>query len=492
MVLGLVTLGMVPRALGPTHYGNFSFLTFFFARLIKFLKMGTSSAYYTKISNRPEEQKLIGFYIYFIIWLSLMIAVGLAGIFLLDLKDVVWPEQDTIFIAAAALFAVLSLISNFIHATNDAYGFTVKSEFIFILQSFLGTTLILVFYLTGRLNLSTYFIIHYCLLGFVILAGWRILRSHQVNLFGNWALAWAEIKDYIKEFYKYSHPLFFNALVMFVVGVGDRWLLQNFGGSVEQGFYSLALKLGSICFLFTSSMAPLLTREMSISHRSDDRERMKRLFSKFIPMFYFIAAYFAIFIFFNADVVAEIIGGSKYNDATLAIAVLAFYPVHQTYGQLCGSVLLATERTRLIRNIGVSSGIMGVFLSFFLIAPNHLLGFNMGAVGLSIKMISIQFIAVNIQLWFNSKYLRVSFIKYFVHQIIVLLFLAILAFTARYFSEILSINIIVDFLINGIVYTLATAIILFLYPRLIAMTRLELIDYLATILRKLTVNRAGK
>ena len=51
-VVSLVTLGMVPRALGPEGYGDFGFLTNFFQSTMKFLKTGGPTPYYTKLSNR--------------------------------------------------------------------------------------------------------------------------------------------------------------------------------------------------------------------------------------------------------------------------------------------------------------------------------------------------------------------------------------------------------------------------------------------------------
>jgi len=65
--LGFITLGMVPRALGTEAYGNFGYLTNFFTRTTKFLKFGITAAYYSKLSRRQNEKKLIGFYAYYVV-----------------------------------------------------------------------------------------------------------------------------------------------------------------------------------------------------------------------------------------------------------------------------------------------------------------------------------------------------------------------------------------------------------------------------------------
>ena len=58
VAVGFVTVGMVPRALGPEAYGNFGFLTNFFISTVKFLTFGIPTAYYTKLSKRQNEKKL--------------------------------------------------------------------------------------------------------------------------------------------------------------------------------------------------------------------------------------------------------------------------------------------------------------------------------------------------------------------------------------------------------------------------------------------------
>ena len=63
-LLGFVTVGIIPRALGPISYGSFNFLTDFFLKTVKFLKFGVPAAYFTKLSSNQSDRKIIKFYIY--------------------------------------------------------------------------------------------------------------------------------------------------------------------------------------------------------------------------------------------------------------------------------------------------------------------------------------------------------------------------------------------------------------------------------------------
>src|SRR5450631_3654994 len=62
------------RGLGAQGYGNFQFLNNFFQQAVTFMDFGTSTAFYTKLAQRPADGPLVRFY-----WgCSLLVAVALA------------------------------------------------------------------------------------------------------------------------------------------------------------------------------------------------------------------------------------------------------------------------------------------------------------------------------------------------------------------------------------------------------------------------------
>jgi len=465
---------MVPRALGPEAYGNLGFLTNFFNRTIKFLSFGVPAAYFIKLSKRQDEKKLIGFYIYFSIIMILLVFTSILGIIMLGLQESIWPEQKGIFIFAAAMFAVLKYTSQFFRQTNDAFAYTFRYEKIIILQSIFATGLVALLYFTNTLTLKSFFLMQYFLLLFVIIAGWRILRNNKIFLSKQLILIKKEIVGFIKEFYHFSHPIFVTGLVAFFVVITDRWLIQNFYGSAEQGYYTIAIKISSIVFLFTSAITSILTREMSLSYKDSNKEKLRNLFRKHVPLFYFIATYFAVFISLHAETVISIIGGGEYKNASMVIMVMAFYPAHQTYGQLGGAVFLATDQTKALRNVRVCTGLIGLIISFILIIPISLNGFGMGAVGLATKMVLIQFISVNILLLVITRFLKLSFKKFFGHQLIVIIILFILTKISIFISSLISNQVVVNFFVSGVIYSIFIFVLIFLYPKIIFRTKLEL------------------
>jgi O-antigen/teichoic acid export membrane protein len=321
-----------------------------------------------------------------------------------------------------------------------------------------------------------------------------IIKKHIASLRICWKISKDQVLAYAKEFYQYSHPLFVYAIVGLVVGILDRWLLQVFSGSVQQGFYGLSYQIGAICFLFTGAMTPLITREFSIAFAKQDLTQMAHLFRRYIPLLYGIAAFFSCFIAVQADKVAFIFGGAEFHDAALPIAIMSFYPILQTYGQLSGSVFFATAQTALYRNIGIIFMIIGLPVTYFLVAPIDMMGLNAGSTGLAVKTIVISFIGVNVQLFFNSRLLNLRFKKYFWHQIICLgcfLLIAILSKIAVDENAVMQDRVIVGFLCSGFLYSVMVIVLVYFLPIILGLSRADVKALVNNSLKLFTTRPKG-
>ena len=258
-------------------------------------------------------------------------------------------------------------------------------------------------------------------------------------------------------------------------------MLQKFAGSVQQGFYGLAFRISGICFLFASSMTPLITREFSIAFGNKDMDKMQHLFSRYIPMIYSVISFLVIFISINAGKITFLFGGEKFLHAKTAISIMVLYPMHQSYGQLSGSVFYATGQTKLYRNIGITFMLIGLPLAYLLIAPTLLFGLDMGATGLAIKTVTMNIIGVNVQLFYNAKFLKISFLKFFSHQIYTIAIFGIMAYLSLVIANIITEKIIISFFINGIIYVILSICLLFSFPILFSLSRKELNKYIVLV-----------
>ncbi|MGC9065446.1 MAG: lipopolysaccharide biosynthesis protein [Candidatus Ratteibacteria bacterium] len=483
--MGLVTMGIIPRALGPKAFGDFNFLTNFFSQVVSFFDMGSSTGFFTKISQRQKESSLFIFYLWFAGLLAIIILLGvsLAGIF--HLSHRLWPGQSILFVYCGALWAIFNWIFNVLNQATDAYGLTVSAEMRKLYQKLFGMILIVVLFYYNLINLGSFFLYQYLIQFFLIGAFLMVLQQNK-KLPSVWRISRETARNYTKEFISYCYPLFIYSLISLITGIFDRWILQYYSGSVQQGFYGLGYQIGTICFIFISSMTPLFIREFSVAYGNNDKDRMVFLFRRYIPFLYTVTAYFSCFAATQADVLIKILGGSQYIPALPSVILMSLFPIHSVYGQLSGSVFFATGNTKLYRNIGVPFMIFGSILTYILIAPQNKFGLNMGATGLALKMILLQFLLVNVQLFFNTKFLNISFLRYLGHQILIILVFGLFALIARFFTQFLADkNFIAGFILSGAAYTILVGIFAFYFPRIFGLYRQD-IQFFITLIRDLT------
>ncbi|TAM37187.1 lipopolysaccharide biosynthesis protein [bacterium] len=469
LFIGMVHQAIVPRWLGPKVYGDFSFLTNFFNQLLSFFDMGTSICFYTKLSQKPKEYKLVSFYGYFmgLVGVSILIFVIIARLW--GVYPILWPDQKLYYVYMAVFFALLTWVASIINQITDAYGFTVAAEIGKLLQKVIGLVLIAALFLSTKLNLFTYFLYNYAVMFLLIVIFGLVIKKYDYEILKNSKLRLSEVKKYINEFYTYAHPLAVYSLFAMVTGIFDRWLLQIYGGSIQQGFYGFSLQLCALCFIFSGTMTPLFMREFAIASQDNNIERMQALFKRQVPLFCAITAFLACFISVQAHKIVYLFGGAKYADAAAVIAILSFFPIYQTYGQLSGSVFYVTGQTRLYRNIGIVFMLIGVPATYFLIAPISMLGLNLGAKGLAIKTILMAVVAVNVQLYFNAKHLGFSFWRSLVQQTLSILVLWILAFLVTFVGDNifgLYYKFLVNFALELALYTLALLPLLYFWPKI--------------------------
>lgn len=462
-IIGIVIVAIVPKALGPVSFGQFSYLQQFFSQLIAFLDAGTSTAFFTKLSAKSNRQELIVFYFTFSIVLLFVIflIVYLFGYF--DYIKLLLPEIPTEYIIYGTLFGFFTWLTQVYVKISDAYALTISVELIKIVHKL--STLILLFYMVNALpfDLNIYFYFHFIsLISFLIIVSILFIKK---DIFSKQILD-LKIKylSLIKEFLAFSSPLFMFNIVAISISLFDIWLLQKIAGSVQTGFYGLAYSIAAICFLFTSAMTPIISREFSKSYEENDIERIKELFQKYIPMLYTISTFFSVFIAFQAENLLHIFTDENFKDALFVLIIMAFYPIHQTYGQLSGSLFFATNKTKLYRNIGLVSSFIGLIFSYIFIY--HL---ELGALGFGWKMVLAQIIGVNIQLYFNTKILGIKMLKFLMHQAYVLIILALFAYVS---TMLINLNIpLYEFIVSGLIYTVFTFVFIMFYPQMISVDR---------------------
>lgn len=486
ILFNLVIQAIVPRRLGPGAYGDFSFLTSFFNQIVGFLDTGTSTCFYVKLSQRPKDFQLVSFYFRFIGIASLLVLGFVATAFLTTTYISIWPKQSILYIYLAAWLGILTWIVQVFSSMTDAYGLTVNSEVMKIAQRVFGFFLIVLLCVFHQINLANLFYYNYLVLSFLgVFLVW-ILERNGYSLKRGMRLTIKQIRAYLGEFYQYSQPLFICSLVVLIASIFDRWLLQVYGGSIEQGFYGLSFQIGVISFLFAGAMTPLFMRELAIAHEKKDLARMSSLFQRYVPILFSVAAFFSCFMAIQAERIVYIFGGSRFNGAIVAVAIMAFYPIYQTYGQLSNSVFYAMGQTRLYSNLGIIFMLIGLPVTYFLIAPLNKFGINAGATGLAIKMVVINIIGVNVQIYFNSRQLNLNFWQYFRYQIFSIGCLLILALGASFGVDHLLRShdkALLHFFVSGALYSFMAVGVVYFFPSIFGIRKEDINSFIRMVTR---------
>lgn len=472
----LVMEAILPRALGPQTYGNYSFATNLFQQLSGFLDMGTSTCFYNSMSRRQNDTALFAFYLRIAMFVGM--ALILCGFFALWRPAGQWlmPDIPLWLAPLAAFWAFLTWLGRVLRSTNDAIGATIPSEIWRAALSLAGIALLGVLYCCNLLNVETLFLQQYLMLGSTCAAFWLVSHQHwrALGVHARMSVTHKQRKAYGAEFFAYSHPLLVQALLSFLMLTAERWLLQWFDGSAQQGFYALSQKVSMACFLFVSAMTPLLMREFSVAWGKRDLAAMGSLLSRFAPGLYVLAAYFSCFTVAEGSALVKIFGGEEFAAAILPVQIMALYPLHQAYGQMAGSIFHASGKTKILRNITACECVYGLATAWFLLAPHNLLGLNLGATGLAIKTVSIQFISVNIYLWLASRMVPFPFWRNLCHQILSVLILCSFAFFSHWLSQhtpFLSGHYLIRFFCSGILYTVCVIAACIACPRLLGLSR---------------------
>lgn len=484
--VGIITQSIVPRALGPSSYGNFSFLTGFFWQVVGFLNLNSSTAFYTKLSQRQHEKRLVNFYLYFAALLAVVVCLFPIIVFLAGKNEFIWPGQEREFILMGAGWALLSFCMMVLGDMCDAYAVTVQSESAKAGMKVLGLVLILSIYFAGWFSLRNFFIYQFFTLSATCGALVLIISKYRHAFSEISLLTKKEIRSYLGEFTPFCAPLVLFSGVAVLEAILDRWFLQQFSGSRQQGFYGLAYQIGAIGFTFASAMVPLVAREQAMSFVSKNIVEMGRTFSRFMPMLYSIVAYFACFFAVEARNIVLIFGGKAYLEAVLPIAVMSFFPIHQTYGQLNATVFFATGETVLYRNIGLMFTLIGIPATFFLLGPREYGGLQAGALGLAAKMVVLQVLSSNVQLWFHARLMRLSFRKFLLHQVVVVAVFAVVAVLCSYCAGIFlpAGHFLIQFIISGLLYTIGIAAIGFYCPWFFSLRKGEIAGLLGRLAEK--------
>ncbi len=464
---------IIARTLGPDEYGNFSFLLGIFISLASLVDMASSSAFYTFISQRQRGRE---FFLYYGGWVLFQLLILLLLVLFLpdSIRQKIWFENPfgLVLLALFANFAMNQLwrlATQIGESTRDTVGVQIQNLALAVAY-LAGVAVLAGFHFVSVKNLFILNVILY--LFFSALYAQRIYQS-GILLKGDRE----DLRGVFKEFKIYCLPLVIFTWVGFLYSFADYWLLQKFGGSVQQGYYAIGARFSAISLVATTSMLRVFWKEIAEANSFGNMERVRLLYNQVSRSLYFVSAVIScLMIPFTRDILALLLGPS-YQDAWLPLGLMLLYPMHQALGQINGTMLYSMGKTHARSTAGLINMAISIPTVYILLAPKSAMipGLQLGAVGLALKMVACQLITVNLMAFFVARYIKAAF--NWTHQINVLLLLLPIGFLSKFFSKgILSLAsfdgyIILVMAISGIFYLVIVSFLVCYFPAIAGLNR---------------------
>ena len=236
----------------------------------------------------------------------------------------------------------------------------------------------------------------------------------------------------IKQFWHYCKPLFIMSTVGFVGEFADRWMLQRFGGAGQQGFYQISYQFAAVSLIATTSILNVFWKEIAEAHGRGDTEQVALLYHKVNKGLVILGAIISGFLIPWTKEIVAVFLGTAYLSAVPVFALMFLYPIHQSMGQIGGTMLLASGNTRSYMIISGVVTLISIPISYLIQAPINyepISGFGLGATGMGFKMVAMGIISVNVMAYIISRLFKWKYD--WVYQVVGICSLIAIGFAAK-------------------------------------------------------------
>lgn len=487
LTVGFILASIVPRSLGVEQYGQYSFLVSIITQILLFVELRTSYCFFTKLSQRPLDKLLPVFYGYCIFTIFVLFTCVVLISSFTNIKRVIFLDQIAKYILLASGVVFLNWINSLFSQMMDAYGKTIWMEKVQVSSKLLSCSMLMLLACTHYLDLNTYFLFQYgsqILLAISYISHLR--RNHDFSIF--MIMPREQFLKYLFEFYEYCTPLFYYLLIGLSSQFCDRWILQYYGGSYQQGLYAFCFALSNVSAMLTNAMLPLLQREISMYALNSNIEAMGALFKCLMPLIYGFTAFLCAFVFVQADILVLLLGGDKYVDATVMFRIGSLYPLIYAYGNLHSTLFYSTNRNKTYFMLAIITTPFSILIAYILMSHSNAFGQNMGGKGLIVKELAMGVLNCIVYLLVNTKYLSISRWNFMVHLFAAPMSFMMLGYISIAFTKVFvnTTNYLPFLFLSSFLYSILSILYIWALPSVLALDRESLYKHMHNAARFLT------
>lgn len=495
-VVSLCTGLLVARGLGPSGYGDLTYLLASFVAVRALLDLGSSNAFYTFISRSPRNRT---FYSMYFGWLLLQFTLSMllvAVIFPQDVLQSIWlgHPRDLILYALVASFMQQQVWTT-ITQVGESSRLTVKVQLLGLVVVAVHLGIVIALELTNLLSVKSVLAAIAAEYVTALVVATRLLRTPSPA-----SAPETSVREILGQYWRFCRPLIVIALTAFLYDFADKWLLQRFAGSSQQGFYQIAAQLAAVSLLATTSILNIFWKELAEASAREDKARLARLYNKVNRGLLVLGALISCFLIPWAKQLVMLLLGEAYQNSWPVLALMLLYPIHQSTGQVNATTFMACERTKEYMVIALIGQLAALPVSYFLLAAptsTPFPGLGLGAYGLALKMVGVNIILVNLQAWVIARFNHWKF-EWF-YQLAAIVPLLLLGYLAKLTTDLListdpgtdpRLHLVAGLVIAGVLFAPCAAGLLWLQPRLAGFERDEIHALVAKLYPLLAARRS--
>ncbi|HJT73496.1 MAG TPA: flippase [Chitinophaga sp.] len=310
LFLGLITMAMIARHIGPELFGIWNFAIALTTIAGSFSVLGLDKVVVKEVVSYPERQDRI-----IASALAMRLAAGFMALVLCIGIVTVMKQNATVYLYCTAITAINIMLQSFevfdyyYQAKNEVQKVIIPRVTVFIFFCLLKMTAV---YMNGTL------------LTFLWLTLVELLFTCLVILFryleNGRALFRAVSGAEMKYLFLHSWPLMFTGVLVLLYMKSDQLMLDTFGSSVQLGEYAAAARISELWYAIPTVIATALLPGL-IRKRDEHKEEYRQAIERWLRLSFWLSIVIAMSISFMAGRLTAMMYGAQYPQSGLILAI---------------------------------------------------------------------------------------------------------------------------------------------------------------------------
>jgi len=394
--LTFLTTIILARALGPTAYGELIFLLGSFAASRQILDAGTSTAFYTFIAQRSRGQQFLLFYFSWLL-AQFLIPLFFIGILFPDTWiEQIWRGYDKLLIleALVAVFLQQQLWQS-VTQIGESARLNVSVQALNLAVSLVHLSLIGLGGYFNLLGVATVLALIGAEYLFALFLGYRLFVRPALSE------PTEDFRNVLADYFTQCRPLVIYAWVGFAYSFFDNWMLNRFAGAQEQAYFSMGNQFALLCVVPTTALLQIYWKEVAEAHGRNEPERITYLFERASRIVYAMTAMICgLLLPWSREIMNHLLGPA-YQGGWVVLALMLIFSLHVSLSQVTSATMFAAGEMRWQTRWGIGYMLVSIPISYIVLAPTDAVipGLGLGATGMALKVLFLQFLLVNATLW---------------------------------------------------------------------------------------------